>query len=359
MKDETAVASSSGPSLPDNLVAIRNAEEEARKRREALTKIEADIRKNIEKDESEEARLGRRKAAFRAAYGEFMCTLIFYTSIFATVANCTYAKWLPSSISFVAAFVGGFQAIAISYAFSSVSGAHFNSAISIALWLTGKLSNRKCVMYVFVQMLASVVAMGIVASLFSGDLQTAYDACSIFPSDELLLGRVFATEFFLTFFLTYIAFTVAFEDAEQQKKDSMSFKTISDTSGLTLYASTPQSKTGFAPFSIGLTIFSLSLIGGTGGGAFNPGRIFGPALLSHKTKYLWLYWLGEVFGGCAAGLVVNNLHRFGLNRQDSSEETTAVSVLAETMKVQGGDEADDLTNPILLDVDASRMSVQL
>jgi glycerol uptake facilitator-like aquaporin len=147
------------------------------------------------------------------------------------------------------------------------------------------------------------------------------------------LGKVFATEFFLTFFLTYIAFTVAFEDAENQKKESMSFKTISDSKGLTLYASTPQSKTGFAPFSIGLTIFSLNLLGGASGGAFNPGRIFGPAIFSGKWEYVYIYWLGELFGAAAAGLLVNNIHRLGIQTNRLGDDVTAKDVIEKTLQV--------------------------
>ena len=98
------------------------------------------------------------------------------------------------------------------------------------------------------------------------DLSGIYSAIAVTPISTQNLGRVFFTEYVTTFILTYTAFTVAFEDAENQKKESMSFKTISDSKGLTLYASNPQSKTGFAPFSIGLTIFSLSLVGGSSGG---------------------------------------------------------------------------------------------
>lgn len=173
--------------------------------------------------------------------------------------------------------------------------------------------------------------MVIVACLFSGNLSSVYDFIAVVPPDGNDLGRVFATEFFLTFFLTYIAFTVAFEDAERSKKDSMSFKTISDSKGLTLYASTPQSKTGFAPFSIGLTIFSLNLIGGSSGGAFNPGRMLGPAIFSGKWDYLYLYWLGQFAGAAVAGLLVMNLHRFGIEGQRdevSASDALKVSIPA-------------------------------
>lgn len=282
-------------------------------------KLDNVIHEQLMKDKSPEARLGRQKMALRAAYGEFMCSILFYTPIFACVVNCYLNQWNPNDTSLAVAFVGGFQAIAVSFAFSSVSGAHFNSAVSFALWLTGKLSNRKAALYISVQLLASIIGMSLVAAMFIGDLNGAYDACAVYPPNNDHLGKVFATEFILTFILTYVAFTVAFEDAERSKKESMSFKTISDSKGLTLYASTPQSKTGFAPFAIGLTIFSLSLVGGASGGGFNPGRLFGPAIFSGKWDALWLYWIGELLGASVAGLLVTNLHRFGLSSVDKNE----------------------------------------
>lgn len=316
-----------------------------------LEKIEAAINHTILTDKSPEAKLGRRKMAIRAAYGEFMCTLLFYTPIFGAAASCAVNGFDPTSTTLAVAFVGGFQAIGVSFAFSSVSGAHFNSSISFALWLTGKLSNRKLLMYVTVQLLASIIGMAIVASMFHGDPSVIYNACAVYPTDVTELGKAFATEFWLTFILTYTAFTVAFEDAERQKKESMSFKTISDSKGLTLYASTPQSKTGFAPFSIGFAIFSLSLIGGSSGGAFNPGRMFGPALYSGKTDLIWLYWLGEVLGASCAGIVVSNMHRFGLEMH-KKDELSAKEVISkskprsESFDTRSADMPSQLFNPM-------------
>lgn len=275
-------------------------------------KIDLVIQQTILRDRSPEAKAGRRRMLIRAAYGEFMCTLLFYAPIFCCLANGKVSGWNPEFTTLSSAFVAGFQAVGISFAFSSVSGAQFNSAISFALWITGKLSNRRALLYILVQFFASIIAMVVVTIIFSGDMQSIYESVAVIPPSGADQGRIFATEFFTTFFLTYIAFTVAFEDAENQKKENMSFQTISDSKGLTLYASTPQSKTGFAPFSIGLTIFSLNLVGGTSGAAFNPGRIFGPACFSGHWDDVWLYWLGEVIGAACAGLLVNNMHRIGL-----------------------------------------------
>ncbi len=220
-------------------------------------RIELIIQDRILRDCSPEAKMGRRKMLIRAVYGEFVCTVLFYCTIFCTIANGTQSGWTSEQLTLASAFVAGFQAIGICFAFSSMSGAQFNSAISFALWLTGKLSNRRALLYILVQLLASIASMILVSCMFSGNQQNLYAAIAVQPPNGRFLGHIFATEFFLTFFLTYIAFTVAFEDAEKSKKDNMSFKTISDSKGLTLYATTPQSKTGFAPFSIGELEFIL------------------------------------------------------------------------------------------------------
>jgi glycerol uptake facilitator-like aquaporin len=75
-------------------------------------------------------------------------------------------------------------------------------------------------------------------------MQSLYDALAVVPADKNYPGRIFAEEFILTFILVYVIFTVAFEDAEKLKKDSLTIREISDRKGLTVYASTPQSKTG-------------------------------------------------------------------------------------------------------------------
>lgn len=284
----------------------------------------------------------------RAAYGEFMCTLIFLTVIFCTITNGKSQGWPDSLIALAAAFVSGLQGTAVSFAFSSVSGAHFNPSVSFALWLTNKLSNRKCVCYILVQMLASVIAGAITKAIFT-DEGDFFQYCAVEPATgSTYLGKVFATEFFLTFIFVYVAFTVAFEDAESQKRENMSIKTIADNRGLTVYASNPQSKTGFAPFAIGFTIFSLCLCGGTSGGAFNQARMFGPALLEGKWKYFYIYWIAQLVGASAAALLVHNLHRFGLKKApDSAPETSLAAAVAKADLKLTSEVQMQGTNPIL------------
>ncbi len=54
--------------------------------------------------------------------------------------------------------------------------------------------------------------------------------------------------------------------------------------------------------AIGFTLGFLGLIGGTvSGGAFNPARVFGPALVSGNWKNHWLYWIADFVGAGLAG----------------------------------------------------------
>jgi len=350
MKRMSAHTEAPPPETPlDNYLVNTVRENEEKKDTEDAV-LESVIQNQVLRDRSPEAKKGRRQMLMRAVYGEFMATLLFFCPIFLVIVNGHKSNWSPEGTTLAAAMVTGFQGIGLSFAFSGISGAILNPAVSFALWATGKLSNRRACYYILVQLGASVLAMIIVTFMFSGPMGSAYDYLAVYPSGGTNLGKVFATEFFLTFFLTYTAFTVAFEDAEAQKKESMSIKKISDAKGLTLYATTPQSKTGFAPFSIGFVLFSISLSGGTGGAAFNPARMFGPALFSGKWHYLWLYWLGQVLGATTAGLLVNNLHKIGLKamaREGQSATKAATTVLATSlplMPMEVGPDHDRETN---------------
>lgn len=94
------------------------------------------------------------------------------------------------------------------------------------------------------QLSASIVSAGVVFITFENPTKEMFRAIAFAVPRDTDIARLFATEFFCTFILSYTCFTVAFEEAEKQKKEATSFKTISDSEGLTLYATTPNSKTG-------------------------------------------------------------------------------------------------------------------
>ena len=70
------------------------------------------------------------------------------------------------------------------------------------------------------------------------------------------------------------------------------------------------------------------MIGGSSGGAFNQGRMFGPAIFSGDWNYLYLYWIAELCGASSAALLVTNLHKYGLSHSSKSDyEPTATDAL--------------------------------
>jgi glycerol uptake facilitator-like aquaporin len=155
-----------------------------------------------------------------------------------------------------------------------------------------------------------------------GSDQELFKLLAVQPSSGAQLYKVFFTELFLTFILTYVAFTAAYEEAEEALKaksgavkkvvtlDSMDPSNVRGSilnrseGGLTLFSSNPQSKSGFAPFAIGFTLFVLACFGGTGGGVLNPARMFGPALFSGVWDSCYVYWGGEFAGAGLAALTV-------------------------------------------------------
>lgn len=173
---------------------------------------------------------------------------------YGVLATAYQNDWPEYMKAFVVALVAGFQVVSITFSFSEMSGAQCNCAISFALWLTGKLSNRKVVAYMITQLMASTASAIIIYCTFTNPTKEMFKHLAIFPTPGIDIARVFATEFFCTFVLAMTAFTIALEDAEIQKKNSMSVQTVSDSEGLTLYATTPQSKSAFAPFAIGFVV---------------------------------------------------------------------------------------------------------
>lgn len=258
--------------------------------------------------------LGRRKKRLglllRALYGEFFATLIFFTCVFGALAKCHAHSFDEFQTGLTVSFTAAFVAISVIFCYSSVSGAHFNSAISFSLWLTGKLSNRKLILYWSVQFMASMVAMLFVYLTFENPKQDIFHAIAVIPAGADK-WRIFNTEYISTFFLTYVVYHVAFETEGERRSEVPSVK---QSGGLTVYTTAPQSKGAFTPFVFGFLLFGLLQWGGTSGAAMNPLRLLAPAICSGEWASVWIYILGQLAGAATGGIVVHwveKLHNLG------------------------------------------------
>lgn len=273
-------------------------------------------------------RMDRRKKFLRAVYGEFFGTFIFVLPIFACLANAYRQQWEGWFTNLAVALVSGFQLVTVVMCFSSLSGAQLNPAITFALWLAKKTSNRKCILFMIAQCLASLFAMCVVYGAFPRADKDMYHAIVCLPPSDASDGNIFFTEFMVSFLLTFVAFAMAFEEQEssQTSRMSLSLKAVQQNEGLVMYSTTPQSKAGFAPFAFGFTIIALAFFGGGSNVGLNPARMFGPAVFANEWDKFYLYLAGQFIGAAAAALFVS------YGPQSAKRDAAVVNAVAEAQE---------------------------
>lgn len=140
--------------------------------------------------------------------------------------------------------------------------------------LTGTLPWLRGLVLLPAQILGAIVAAALVECMFPGKIGTV--------NTTLSLGVSIAQGVFIEMFLTTIlVFSILMLAAEKSKVTFM------------------------APLGIGLALFVAELAGvAYTGGAVNPARALGPAVVSRSfVGYHWIYWVGPFLGSLAtAGL---------------------------------------------------------
>ena len=176
-----------------------------------------------------------------------------------------------------AALAGGLGAalalMIMVYAGGHISGAHYNPAVSLAVWIRGKLTLGDMLGY-WMSQLAGGIAAAIVVSTIFGVEGTA--PCVI-PDDETIRGL--AAEALGTFALAYVVLSVA---------------TAKGTAGNSFYG-----------IAIGGTVLAMAkTLGEFSGGAFNPAVAIGLSL--QKTfcwSQIWIYLVAGFAGAAVAAFV--------------------------------------------------------
>src|SRR3954470_3444902 len=185
--------------------------------------------------------------------------------------------FLVFTVGLASANAGNFAPLAIGavlmvmiFAGGHVSGAHYNPAVSLAVFVRGKLAQEELGPYIAAQLLAAVVAGLMVIIL-------GYDA-----SDEAAVagaGKMLVAEFLFTFALAYVVLNVA---------------TARGTEGNSFYG-----------LAIGFTVTAGAYAVGTvSGAAFNPAVAVGAMVMGLLSwGDIWIYLLANLLGGAAAGAV--------------------------------------------------------
>ncbi len=169
------------------------------------------------------------------------------------------------------AMVFGIVVMVMIYALGSISGAHFNPAVSFGFFLSKRFPFKEFLYYSLGQILAAIVAVLLLKFLL---MNVATDVNYGITSSKIGLLQGFIAEVIITFFLMFVILRVA---TGAQEKGIMAGLAIGATVGLA------------AAFAGPLTNASM-----------NPARSIGPALVSLDSSQLWLFCLAPMVGAALA-----------------------------------------------------------
>jgi glycerol uptake facilitator-like aquaporin len=106
--------------------------------------------------------------------------------------------------------------VALIYSFADVSGAHFNPAVTFATIITGKMSVRKGILFIGIQLFSATfatLALMVVYPNVTGSTSKVSIAqfVSVSAASDAHLLQAFFMEVILTFILVYVIFATAFD----------------------------------------------------------------------------------------------------------------------------------------------------
>ena len=198
---------------------------------------------------------------------EFTGTFFLVLTIGSVVIEPGAGLFAPVAIGVVLA--------AMIYAGGHISGAHYNPAVTVAVWMRGKIGSGEIVPYMVAQTAGGVI--GAAAALFlKGNPELS-------PMDVPLVPAL-AAELLFTFALCFVILEVA---------------TSKRTEGNSYYG-----------LAIGFTVMAGAYaVGGVSGGVFNPAVAAGITVVGLSAPAgIWIYLVSNFAGGILAAAVFRFLN---------------------------------------------------
>lgn len=176
------------------------------------------------------------------------------------------------------AFGFGLAVVIMAYSVGTVSGAHLNPAVSLAMFVNKRLSGKELLTYILAQLIGAVLgSLTLLFFLKSAGITTGNIGANTLAPGLSIMGG-FMIEAILTFLFVLVIMTVTGKNGNPQ----------------------------LAGLVIGLALTALIIIGAkTSGASLNPARSFGPAVFhgGEAMSQLWLYTAGPIVGGVLAAIV--------------------------------------------------------
>lgn len=221
----------------------------------------------------------------------------------ALAAECLGTFWLVlggcGSAVLAAAFPGlgiGFTGVALAfgltvltmaYAVGHVSGGHFNPAVSLGLWVAGRLPTGRLLPYVLAQLLGAALAGAALYAIATGKAGVTPGGFASNGYGEHSPGGYSLAAAALTEVLLTAVFLIVI-----------------------LGATSERAPAGFAPIAIGLALTLIHLISiPVTNTSVNPARSFGVALFAEPwaLQELWLFIVAPLAGAVLGALVHRSL----------------------------------------------------
>ena len=183
------------------------------------------------------------------------------------------------------AFAFGLSVVAMAYAIGSISGCHINPAITLGVFLSGRMKAKDAGMYILFQIIGAIIGSAILYFLAKGsDSETTLTGANGFADGRM--AQAFVAETVFTFIFVLVALGVTAKN------------------GLN----------NFAGLAIGLSLVLVHIvcipITGT---SVNPARSIGPAIFegAKALQQLWLFIVAPLLGAAIAagvwkGITVEN-----------------------------------------------------
>jgi len=214
------------------------------------------------------------EGTLKAAVAEFVATFAF---VFIGAGSVVMAGPSGSGLVGVALAHGLALAIMVS-ATMHISGGSVNPAVTIGLWVVGKMSSMKAAVYIIAEVAGGIVGALLLRGLMPEEYWKPANLGSPALGPSIGTGKGVLIEAVLTFFLVFVVFATAVDKRGASER----------ISGL----------------AIGLVLaFNILAFGPLTGAAVNPARAFGPEVaLGHFTDW-WVYWVGPIAGGVIAAVL--------------------------------------------------------
>jgi aquaporin Z len=176
----------------------------------------------------------------------------------------------------------GLAVVAMAYTIGGISGCHINPAITLGVFLSGRMNSKDCGMYMLFQVIGAIIAAAVLyvftqysGADFQGTLTGANtcDGCGGSKVGGLIVEIV----------LTFIFVLVVLGTTDAKKGAG-----------------------NFAGLAIGLSLILIHLVGiHYTGTSVNPARSIGPAILAGGSAVsdLWVFIVGPFIGAAIAAFV--------------------------------------------------------